>query len=148
VDDPASLHFVSVWVPIIAAVLGALVGTIGGAVGPVIAGWLKERLYGRRDNLLDYMLSQVEWYRERERKLNVLAFEIAHDPAPDMYRRQVLVSQLDHHDRQGATPLVMNDNDIGKLREWAVCKAAECRDNAAQLSRDAEQVDNKTLFRF
>jgi zinc transporter ZupT len=57
VDHPASLNFVSVWVPIIAAVLGALVGTIGGAVGPVIAGWLKERLYGRRDNLLDYMLS-------------------------------------------------------------------------------------------
>lgn len=144
-DDPASLRFVSVWVPIIAAVLGALVGTIGGAVGPVIARWLKERLYGRRDNLPDYILSQVEWYRERESKLNVLAFELAHDPAPDMYRRQVLVSQLDHHDWQGATPFV---NDIGKLREWAEWKAAECRDNAAQSARNAEQVDNKTLFRF
>jgi hypothetical protein len=137
-----------VWVPIIAAVLGALVGTIGGAVGPVIAAWLKERLYGRRDDLLNYMLSEVKWYRERESKLNVLTFELAHDPAPDMYRRQLLVSQLDHHDWRGATPLVVNDNDIGKLREWAESKAAECRDNAAQLSRNAEQVDNKTLFRF
>lgn len=136
------------WVPIIAAVLGALVGTIAGAVGPVIAGWLKERLYGRRDALLDCMLSQVEWYRERENKLNVLAFELAHDPAPDMYRRQVLVSQLDRQDLQGATPFVMNDNDIGKLRGWAQCKAAECRDNATQLSRNTEQVDNRTLFRL
>ena len=147
-DDPASLHSASVWVPIIAAVLGALVGTIGGALGPVIAGWLNKRLYERRDNLLGCMLAQVEWHRERESKLNALAFELSHDPAPDMYRRQVLVSRLDRHDWQGATRYVMNDDDIGKLREWAECTAAECRDNLAELSRNAEQIDNKTLFRL
>jgi hypothetical protein len=137
-----------VWVPIIAALCGAVVGGITSAVGPVIAGWLKERLHGRRDSLLDYMLLQVKWYRERESKLNALAFELTNGPAPNMGRRQELASQLDREDWQGARPLVMNDNDIGKLREWAEGKATECRDNADKLARDAEAEDNKTLFRF
>ena len=112
---PAPANFVSVWVPIVAAVLGALVGTIGGPIGLVIAGWLTERLYGGRNNLRDFMLSEVKWYRERESGLNVFAFALAHGAVPDMYRRQVLVSQLDLLDRQGAAPFVMNDNDIGKF---------------------------------
>jgi len=152
VQVAASSHFVTVWVPIIAALCGALVGAIGSGIassaGPVVAQWLKERLFGERDSLLTSMDEQLKWYREREDKLNGFAFELSHDPAPDIYRRQALVSKLDRHDRQGATPFVVNDDDIEKLRVWAEHIAAQCRDNASQIARQAEQIGNKTLFRF
>jgi hypothetical protein len=151
-DAAASSHFVTVWVPIIAACGGAFVGAIGSGVassaGPVVAQWLKERLFGNRENLLTFMDEQMNWYREREEKLNVFAFELSHDPPPDIYKRQVLVSQLHLNDRRGAMPFVANDGDIDKLREWAEYKAEECRNNSSQIARQAEQVNDKTLFRF
>lgn len=139
-------HFVSVWVPIIAAVLGALIGAIGNASAPVIAEWLRNRLFGREQALADSLLSQAEEYKERESRLTVFAFELSQDPPPDVFKRQVLLSRLDLMDRRDGARWVLNDGDLGTLKQWAEQAAAQCRENAAELSRWSEHVGDKTLF--
>ncbi|MGD1072198.1 MAG: hypothetical protein ABSB15_18880 [Bryobacteraceae bacterium] len=143
---PPSPSFVSIWVPIIAAVLGALIGAIGNASAPVIAEWLRNRLFGRQRALADSLISQAEDYKERESKLTVFTFELSHDPPPDVFKRQILLSRLELMDRREGAHWIMNDADIGMLKQWAERAAAQCRENAAQLSRWAERVGDKTFF--
>lgn len=142
--------FVSTWVPIIAAFGGAFVGSIGSgigsAAGPVVKDWLKERLFGQRDNLLDFMNTQITWFRERESKLNVFAFELSRDPAPDVYRRQIPVAQLDHHDRPGAMPFVLNDSDMGKLKEWQSGKRRSAERMPSRLRDTLNRLTTKRCF--
>lgn len=103
-----------------------MIGAIGNASAPVIAEWLRNRLFGRKQALADSLLSQASEYKERESKLTVFAFELSHDPPLDMFKPQVVLSRLDPMDRHDGALWVPNDADIGALKQWAERAAGQC----------------------
>lgn len=84
----------------------------------------------------------AHWYDERAEKLVVLVFQLGQGPKPNEYNRTGLVSKLDQHDQNWAMKLT----DIEVLRNAAAEKAAECRENARDCRRWAEEVAHKIYW--
>jgi hypothetical protein len=85
---------------------------------------------------------QAHWYDERAEKLVVFRFQLGQEPTPDRFRLALLVSKLDQHDRNWAMKLT----DIEVLRKAAGEKAAECRENAGDCRRAAQEVAYKIFW--
>lgn len=88
------------------------------------------------------LLEQVGWLEERASKLAVFSFELTHNPPPDKFKLTLWMSKLDRRDREWA----MKETDVEILRRCAEEKTAECRDNAAESSRLAEEVSNRAFL--
>jgi hypothetical protein len=81
-------------------------------------------------------LDQASWFSERADKLAAFHFQLGREPISDKFKLAGLVSKLDPKDREWA----MKHADIELLRECAVEKAAECRGNAGECGRSADEV--------
>jgi len=88
------------------------------------------------------LLDQASWYEDRAAKLATFRVRLLYDEAPDRFKLAEYVATLDPKDREWA----MKETDVKRLREWAAAKEAECHDNAAECSREADNVSMRTLF--
>jgi hypothetical protein len=141
-----SSDLTAIWIPLIAALIGAVAGSLATASQPVIKDWVTERLFGRRNAVLDSMDGQYEWLKDRETQLIGFLFELSHDPVPDRYRRQILLARLDRMDQDWARQWIMADAEIPMLRQCAEESLAQCRNSMSELSRMRDLVGDRTFF--
>ena len=108
--------------------------------------WLR-RAYERRyvdphrahQNLF---LEQANWYGQRADKLAAFRHELIFSPPRDKFKLAFLVAQLDRRDQDWA----MKETDIEGLKEGAAHKGNECRQNASECARHADEINYRAFI--
>jgi len=136
------LNLATIEVSVISAAVGAVV-TLSVTKGIPNAWRVYQALrFDPKKAHRQYVLEQAPWFEERADKLEALSFQLGRDPRPDKFKQGELVSKLDQHDWQ----LAMDQTDIESLRKAVAEKALECRDNAAQSRRAADEIASKIYW--
>ena len=90
-----------------------------------------------------FLLNQAKWFDERATKLAAFRWQLSNMENPDKFKVSYLASKLDRKDQDYA---MKHESEPETLLKWAEEKGKECRDNAGEASRMADEVGYKVIF--
>jgi hypothetical protein len=135
-------YFKDFTLPITTAAVTAIVTVLIKDYSPRLWRAYQNRRIGPQKAHLQLQMNLAHWFDERAEKLAALSFQLGQEPKRDRFQLRLLISKLDQQDSEWA----MKQTDIEILQKAATAKGAECRENAAECRRSAEEIAHKIFW--